>query len=428
MPQKNPKDYIPLEQILALRGMVIDSTLTDKESKIITITLNRDKRFKISYCSCCGSKAGRESRVRRTIRDLPVVDYRLLLDCELFIVNCSKCGRVREKLDFIDNYSRFTKRFELFIFELVSMSTVKDVATKFNMSWETVKNIDKKYLEAKFSNINYGDLEYIGIDEIANKKGHDYLTVVLNLITGQVIWVGEGRKTEDLDKFFETLTQDQKDKIKAVSIDMWPAFINSAKKNCPNADIVFDKFHVVKKYGEVIIKLRSSEYAKAAKDGNKNDKQVLKGTKWLLLRNKTNLTKDKKTELKELLELNENLATAYILKEKLSNIWNYKNIAWAKKSINSWVNLAEKSEIRGIKSFIKMLKKHEYGILSHCKYPISNGIVEGTNNKIKVLKRRCYGFHDVEYFKLKILEACQGKTKSTAKSENFQNTTSLFPS
>lgn len=403
-----PKKFInfSIQKILSLKGMVINSVEVNKLNKTIIVSFDRDKRFKISKCSHCNQSAPRESRVRRKIRDLPIINYDLYLDCEIYIVKCPKCGRVREKLDFANKCSRLTVRLETYIFELVSMSTVKDVADKFHMSWETVKNIDKQNLEAKFKNINYGNLKHLSVDEIANKKGHDYLSVAMDLDTGRVIWVGEGRKEEDIDKFFLTLTKEQKNSIEAVSIDMWPAYINSAKKNCPNADIVFDRFHVAKKFGEVITKLRSAEYRKA---DDKKSKDILKGTKWLLLKNKSNLKFDAKKELKQLLELNKNLATAYILKEKLASIWNYKSIAWAKRSLDEWITIAEESDIRGIKTFIKMLKKHEHGILSHCKHPISNGKIEGTNNKIKVLKRRCYGFHDVEYFKLKILETCQGK-------------------
>lgn len=409
---KNFKEYqgFPVQRILSLRGMIIDFTEISEDSKSIIIHLNRDKRFKKSYCSECGREAPRKRRIRRKIRDLSMLQKNIYLDCELFIVRCNCCGQRRERLDFVDKCSRITTRFESFIFKLVAMTTVKDTANEYDLSWDTVKNIDKKYLTEKFSKVDYGNLEYVSIDEIANKKGHDYLTIVMNLDTGKVIWVGEGRKEENIDKFFETLNKKEKERIKAVSIDMWPAFINSVKKNCPNAEIVFDKFHIVKKFGEVISKLRNSEYQKA-KDAK--SREILKGTKWLLLKNKRNLKLEKKKQLKELLELNENLSKVYILKEDLKHIWDYKNTACAKKSLDRWIQMAEESEIRGIKAFIKMLRKHESGILSHCKHPISNGKIEGTNNKIKTLKRKAYGFHDTEYFKLKILQACQGKSKKT---------------
>ena len=294
------KEYIdfPINEILNLKGMVVDFTELSDDDKVITIHLKRDMRFTISHCSECGNIAPRERRMTKIVRDLPISGKTVYLLCEMFNVKCPKCGVRREKLDFIDKCSRLTVRLETYIFKLVSMSTVKDVADKFHMSWKTVKNIDKQNLEAKFKNIDYGNLKRLSIDEIANKKGHDYLSIVMDLDTGRVIWVGEGRKEENIDKFFATLTEDQKNSIEAVSIDMWPAYINSAKKNCPNADIVFDRFHVVKKFGEVITKLRSAEYRKA---DSKENKDILKGTKWLLLRNTSNLKLHAKKELKNLL-------------------------------------------------------------------------------------------------------------------------------
>lgn len=399
------KDF-PIQEALRIRGMVVDSVELDDSYSKITLHLKRDLRFSTSYCSGCGLSAPRERRVIKLVRDLPILSWDTYLSCEVFDVKCRHCGVKRERLDFVDKCSRLTIRLEQLIFSLVNMSTVKATADQFEMSWETVKNIDKRYLAAKYSKIDYGNLKRISIDEISNRKGHDYLSIVMDLDKGRVIWVGEGRKEEDIDKFYATLTEKQRKGIEAVSIDMWPAYIAAAKKHCPGADIVFDKFHVAKKFGEVITALRATEYRKAESE---DDRKVLKGTKWLLLKNKANLENDAKKELKQLLDLNENLATAYILKEKLATIWNYHTEGWTKRSINEWIKIAEESNIRGIKAFVKTLKRHEYGILNHCKHPISNGRIEGANNKIKVLKNRSYGFHDVEYFKLKILEACQGK-------------------
>jgi transposase len=401
------KDF-PVLRIISLRGMVIDFTEISDDNKTITIHLNRDKRFTVSLCSECGEPAPRERRKRRPIRDLPFCDKDVILDCEHYVVRCPRCGQRREKLDFADKCSRMTHRFESLIFSLTSMTTIQNTADKFELSWDTVKDIDKKYLAGKLAGLGYGDLKILSIDEIANHRGHDYLTIVMNLLTGRVIWVGQGRKEENLDEFFATLTQEQKNGIEAVSIDMWPAFINSVKKNCPHADIVFDKFHIIKKYGEVITKLRSAEYRKAE---TAKDKSVLKGTKWLLLKNKSNLDKDARKQLDELLELNESLSSAYILKEDLSHLWDYKNRGSAKKYLDNWIAMAESSGVRGIKSFTKMLRKHEYGILNHCRHHIDNGKIEGTNNKIKTLKRNAYGFNDLEYFKLKIMWTCRGKEK-----------------
>jgi len=403
----------PVRRILELSGMVINFTEISKNGKIITIHLQRDKRVKTSYCSRCNNSARRKRKIRRKLRDLPFIEKTVYLECESYIVNCSTCkGLIRERLEFVDKSSRQTIRFETFIFKLISMSTVSDAAKKYHLTWETAKNIDKKYLEAKYSKVEYGDLKYISMDEIAKGKGQDYFSIVMNLETGKVIWVGEGRKEEDIDKFYDTLSKTQKKKVKAISIDMWPAYINAGKKHCPHADIVFDKFHVIKKYGDVLIKLRSAEYSKAVKTGDEKKQQVLKGSKWLLLKKKSKLSQEKKIQLEELLDLNENLYKAYILNETLKHIWDYSSTTLAKKAISNWIAMANDTGIRGIKSFVKTLKKHEYGILNHCNHPINNGKIEGTNNKIKTLKQRHYGFHDVEYFKLKIIETCQGKEKT----------------
>jgi transposase len=310
----------PIRRILELSGMVINFTEISNDGKFITVFLNKDKRIKKSYCGGCGKKAGRERRIQRTLRDLPLTDKTVYLKCQTYIVKCSNCnGFKREKLDFIDKCSKNTIRFETFIYELISMSTVAETADKYHMTWDAAKNIDKKYLEARFSKVDYGDLKYISMDEVSNKKGQDYLSTVMNLETGKVIWVGEGRKEEDIDKFYETLSKTQKSKIKAISIDMWSAYIKSAKKNCPDADIVFDKFHVIKNYGEVLIKLRSAEYKKALKAGEKKNQEILKGAKWLLLKRKSKLSREKKKQLDELLELNENLSKAYMVTNKLKH-------------------------------------------------------------------------------------------------------------
>jgi len=204
----------PVQRILSLRGMTVDFTEIEEGGKSIIIHLNQDKRFKKSFCSECGKRVPRKRRARRKIRDLPMLQKAVYLDCELFIVKCPHCGQRRERLDFVDKCSRMTTRFESFIFKLVAMTTVKDTADKYDLSWDTVKNVDKKYLTEKFSEIDYGNLEYVSIDEITNKKGRDYLTIVMNLDTRKVIWVGEGRKEENIDEFFDALSKKQKETIK----------------------------------------------------------------------------------------------------------------------------------------------------------------------------------------------------------------------
>jgi transposase len=159
---------------------------------------------------------------------------------------------------------------------------------------------------------------------------------------------------------------------------------------------------VVANFNRVIDKVRNSEYHKASK----KDKAVYKGAKYLLLKNRKNIRlKNHRQQLKELLELNETINTVMILKEKLKHIWIYRSKTWAGKALDQWCDLARSLEHRSLTAFVKMLERYRYGILNHCDYPIHTGKLEGVNNKIKVIKRKAYGFHDLRYFTLKIYQA-----------------------
>ena len=170
----------------------------------------------------------------------------------------------------------------------------------------------------------------------------------------------------------------------------------------PQAKIVFDLFHVVAQFSRVIDKVRNREYRKASK----KNKSVFKGAKYLLLKNRKNVRlKRHREQLKQLLELNEVINTVMILKDQLKHIWSYRSRTWANKAIDNWCALAKLLNIRVLNNFCKMLNRHRYGILNHCEYPIHTGKLEGVNNKIKVIKRKAYGFHDLRYFTLKIYQA-----------------------
>ena len=170
----------------------------------------------------------------------------------------------------------------------------------------------------------------------------------------------------------------------------------------PHAKIVFDLFHVVAGFNRVIDKVRNSEYRKACQQ----DKAVIKGSRYLLLKNRKNLkTRDQRRHLRELLALNETISTVMILKEKLKHIWTYRSRGWAAKALDEWCRLAKTVKHRSVNKFVNTLERYRYGILNHCDYPSHTGKLEGVNNKIKVIKRKAYGFHDLRYFTLKIYQA-----------------------
>jgi len=251
----------------------------------------------------------------------------------------------------------------------------------------------------------------LAIDEIALRKGlNGYMTVVLDYLTGRVVWMGEGRSMETLDAFFAELTDAQKQGIEAVALDMWDPFINRVQHHCPQAKIVFDLFHLVKAFGEVIDEVRREETRRAA---CKEDRCYIKGSRYLLLKNRDNLRPDECVRLRELLKVNERLSAVYVLKDQLKMIYQYRRRGWAKRALDQWCTLAEEVDHWLMRRFIGRLRRYEHGILNHCEHRISTSPLEGVNNKIKVIKRKAYGFHDPEYFALKVKQALPGRKTTT---------------
>ena len=373
----------------------------EKDTSLAWIEAEPDLRF-TPLCSSCGEKTDKvHTETHRTIRDLNLASAKILIKFPSRKLFCSSCGIRIEKHEFVKPYARVTNRLARYVHDLCKVMTVNDVANHLDLDWKTVKNIDKYFLEQEYGETDYSNLRILAIDEVSIRKGHNYLTVVLNYETGCVVWIGEGRKKKTLDKFFSAMPKEQRAKIIAVAMDMWNPFINSVRYWCSKANIVFDLFHVVSEFNRVIDRVRNIEYRNA----NKKEKGIIKGSKFLLLTNKENLKPEKKPHLKELLEINENLSTVYILKDLLKCIWRYRYPAWAKKALDNWCRLAYESNIVAVIAFANKLRRHEYGILNHCRYPIATGIVEGTNNKIKVIQRKAYGFHDTRYFILKVKQA-----------------------
>lgn len=393
-----PNDII--SEWLNLPSVRFDTALTEKNLTEIHLLRESSLGF---ICSSCGQRASftYDSTMVR-IRDLSIFEFKAYLVLDKYRVKCPNCGVKIEKLDFVDLYSRYTNRFEEYVARLCRITSVKQVADLLELDWKTVKNIDKKYLEKELAIPDYDELRILTVDEISSKKGHHYFTVVMNLEKTKVIWVGKERKKKTLDSFFKELGPDRCKEIQAVAIDMWDPYIASIKEYAPQAEIVFDKFHVINKYSHVIDRVRNAEYKKALEA----DKDIIKGTKYLLLKNPENLKIEEKEKLSRLLELNENINMTYILKDDLKRLWAYRDIEFAERFLNSWIERARESGIRALKDFTKTLENYRYGLLNHSKHPIDSAKLEGMNNKIKVIKRVAYGFHDDEYFILKIKQGC----------------------
>jgi transposase len=353
-------------------------------------------------CAICGSRrVVRRGSQRRRFRSLPIGTRGVQVLLDVARVGCTDCGELRQvSVDFADERRSYTRAFERYVVELSHHMTIRDVAEHLEVGWDLVKDIQKRYLSRRFRRIKLKHLRRIAIDEISIGRGHRYLTVVLDLKSGAVVFVGEGKGADALKPFWKRLHRSRV-RIEAVAMDMSPAYISAVQAHLSKAVIVFDHFHVIKLFNEKLSDLRRELYREATE---KLHKDVLKGTRWLLLKNPENLdeTRDESKRLHEALALNQPLATAYYMREDLRRVWEQSDRSAAQRVLDDWIRRAESSGIHRLIQFAHTLAAHRSGILNYYDYRISTGPLEGTNTKIRVLQRNAYGFRDTDFFKLKI--------------------------
>ena len=360
-------------------------------------------------CSGCGKPCPSiHDTAERWIDDLPILgaDTRLLV--HRVRVACPDCGPKLERLGWLEPYARVTVRLAENVARLCRVLSIKHAADYFGLDWKTVKEIDKAHLGRTLGPIDLDGVTKLAMDEFAIQKGHRYATVVIDPTCKRVLWIGRGRSRDDVRPFFELLGPERCRQIRAVAMDMNAAFDLEVKRHCPNAEVVYDLFHVVAKYGrEVVDRVRVDEANRVKHD--KPARKVIKGSRWLLLRNKDNIEKQEdRVRLAELLKANRTLLKVYLLKDDLKELWAYRHTGYATKFWEHWFSRAIRSRIEPLKAFARKLKGYLAGILSHCRYPLHTSVLEGINNKIKVIKRMAYGFRDDAYFFLKIRAAFPG--------------------
>ena len=369
------------------------------------------------HCSQCGEIVDAVHDVsERRVRDLPIMEAETWLIFPRARLECPRCGPTVEAVPWLDRYQRMTTKLAEAIARLAQVLPIKHVAEWFGVGWETVKQIDKRALCRRLGPVDLSDVRVIAIDEFAIQRGHRYATVVVEPTTKRVLWVGRGRGREDLRAFFALLGPAGCARITAAVIDMSTAYTEEVRAQCPQAQIVYDLFHVVAKYGrEVIDRVRVDETNRIARAAGKNQmairrrRRVIKGTRWLLLRNRENVTSSAdRIRLRELLKANRALFVVYVLKDDLKQLWRFRYPAAARRFWRAWYRRARASRIPALVAFAENLSARIEGVISHCRYPLHTGILEGINNKIKVLKRMAYGYRDDAYFFLKIRAAFPG--------------------
>ncbi|MFB8829036.1 ISL3 family transposase [Azotobacter sp. CWF10] len=345
----------------------------------------------------------------RLVRDRDLLDQRVQLRLPVRRVDCLRCGRVTEHISWLAPASRLTRRLCTWIESLLQLLPISHVSQLTGLHWHTIKTLDKQRLQAAFGTFEPGDVRRLVMDEFALHKGHRYATVIMDAERTRVLWVGLGNSRKAIRPFFEQLGE-RCQQIEAVAMDMNTAFDLEVKQHCPQAEVVYDLFHVVARYGRDVIDRIRVDQANALRH-DKPARQVVKQSRWLLLRNRENLKEDHAVRLQELLAANQPLATVYVLKDALKEVWYAPSIREGWRRWRAWLRHARESGLAPLQRFARNLQRYARGILASARFHMHTSLLEGVNNRIKVIKRMAYGFRDSDYFFLKIKAAFPGKMR-----------------
>lgn len=366
-----------------------------------TVRLERSE-LRCRRCGC--SEVILRGKRVRAFRTVPVGHRQVWIVLAVQRVACRACHVVQQvHVPFAERRRSYTRAFERYALALCRHMTIQDVADHLGVSWDVIKAIHKRYLQTHFARPRLADLRYAAIDEICIGRPRKFLTIVLNLVTGAVVFVGEGKGKAALEPFWRRLKRSRA-KVLAVACDMAMPYVTAVLENLPKAELVLDRFHVVKYFNQKLTSLRRTVQRAAIG----RERHVLKGTRWILLKNPENLRpdadprKDERKRLQEALEINQPLMVAYYLKEDLRQFWDQPDRDAADRFLEQWLARADSSTIPVLRKTARRLRVFRFALLAWYDHPISTGPLEASNNKIKVLQRRAYGFRDREYFVLQI--------------------------
>ena len=381
-------------------------TQVNKTNSVITFTLEPTCTGR---CHCGLQSKNIHDSSWREVNDSTFLNHKVKLNVLTRRIICSQCGVITEAVNWLEPYARMTTRLRAYVEGLLKVLPIKHIAEHTGLHWHTIKEIDKRRLAREVKEPDWSLITKLVMDEFAVFKGHRYATVIVDAETYQVLWIGEGRSRKQIRPFFEMLGK-HCNNIEAVAMDMNTAFDLEVQENCPNATIVYDLFHVVAKYGrEVIDRVRIDQANKLKHD--KKARKWVKRSRWVLLKNRENLTVSQENHLDTLLAMNKDLMITYILGEQLKELWYCDSVEQSKELWEIWWQQVQDSQLKPLLDFARKLKPYIHGIVSSATYKLNTCTLEGMNNKIKLIKRMAYGFRDSDYFFLKIKSAFPGKAR-----------------
>jgi transposase len=308
-------------------------------------------------------------------------------------VQCPTCGVKVERVPWAEGKSTMTTELKWFLARWAKRMSWKEVSLAFRVSWDRVFEAVKHAVSWGLKHRNLEGIEAIGVDEVQWHRGHKYQTVVYQIDEHRkrLLWVGPDRTAKTLLRFFRYLGKRRTGELQFICSDMWQGYLKVIRKKASHAVHILDRFHVMQRIGQAINDVRAAEVKQLKQDGYE---PVLKGCRWLLLKRPENLTDKQAVKLKELLQYNLKSVRSHLMKKDFQRLWQYWSPTWAGKFLDQWCTRAMRSKIEPMKKVARALRDKRELILNwfRAEGRISAGVVEGFNNKLKLITRKSYGF------------------------------------
>jgi transposase len=390
-----------------LLGLVPPWLVTNVDLKMSDKLVEIDVQWPTDHqveCPECGRSCSiKDHREERRWRHLDTMQFQTVIKSRVPRSECSDHGVKTINVPWAGPNSRFTLLFERFAIDvMIAAKSIKEASKLLGISWDQVHHIQARAVERGLARRKLDEVKNIGIDEKSFLKGHKYASLMVDIDGRRIIDVVEGRTLESANLLWSKLPEEVRASIDAVAMDMWDAFITSAKTNAPQADIVHDKFHISKYLNEAVDKVRRAEHKGFMKDGD----ETLKGAKYLFLKNPINMSGDEKERFKNLQMDNLKAGRAWSIKEQFSEFWTYTYQASAEKFFKQWYWWATHSRLKPMVDVAKLMKRHLENILTYLRHQITNAMMEGFNSKVQSIKANARGFRNFANYRISILFYC----------------------
>lgn len=393
-----------LNKLLGVQGLWVQGLEIRWEDRELWIVV--EPRWRVNRCGGCGRRARRRhDRAWRSWRHLDVFGWRCYLRYAIWRVRCPRCGVRTEKVPWAAAGSRFTRDFEQQVAWLAQRCDLTAVMGYFRISWPSVRRIVDRVVERAWDADSALDgLRVIGVDEISYRRHHHYLTVVVDHLSGRVVWAGKDRKAKTLLRFFRALGPERTAQLESISADMWEPYVIVLRRKAPQARIIFDRFHIVRHLNEAVTKVRQQ----LIRDADPQTRRDLKNTRFPVLKLPTSRTPEDRQVLEEQVRGNRTLYRAMLLKDDFMDLYTYHREGWARRFLQGWLRRAMHSKLEPIKKVARMIRNHLDGVVGWVQWQISNGRLEGMNNRIRLLSHRSFGLHSAEALISLVYLCCTG--------------------